>query len=735
LFPFPFRRLSGLRRRGFATWQAFDEDSAFILSFRLLRPRFVLIRFEGADSTIDPVLYLDTGKKFSEAESFVLGDAKRHVCVVAPRSLPNLIRIRLDPSTRCVRFRLSITWSNAAGSLQKQLARASQWKVQESAHAAIFSHLGEDPLWLTPGGSFRPVKSHFFSVADHYRKVLGLAALRALHAPPLSHHGRNSARPLISFVVPTFNTPGRYLDDLLASFRVQDQSLAQMVLSDDGSTSAETKAWFDAHRSEPGVILLSNPENRGIAAATNAGIDAADGSWIGFVDHDDALSPHAASLLAKVVEAHPNAKFVYTDEIVANASLQPTSYFLKPAYDPVLLSGANYINHLSLCFKKRIVELGGLRDGFQGSQDYEFLLRYLDGLGDDQILHLPYPAYIWRRDDRGYSSRFLATATKNARAALAGHYAHGGQAASVEGALTPSLHRIRFDLIKTPLPKISVVIPNRDAFELLSRLLDGLETETDYPDVEIIVIDNGSTDPRVHDLYHSLTRRRPTAIVKIEPGPFNFARSINKGIRLAGGDLVLLLNNDIEIMEGGWLREMAGCFAYPRTGIVGARLLYPDRTIQHAGVIVGFGDFAGHWFTSKSHSFPGPMARLHVRQSFSAVTGACMLISRACIEEVGFFDEEFFAIAYNDIDFCLRAGQLGYRIVWTPFATLIHHESASRGSDETPGNIDRFRREQANLEARYATSAFQDRACNPWYTRHRSEPGLVMLDDLPPARV
>jgi O-antigen biosynthesis protein len=732
LVPFPFRPLSGLRLRGLATWQAIDEDPAFLLSFRLLRPRFLLIQLESAASTIDPVLYLDTGRKFSEAESYALGIAKRLVCVVAPRSLPGLLRIRLDPSSRRVRFRMSITWSNSAGSVQKQLARASQWNGRESAHATLFAHLGDDPLWLNKAGSFRPFKTHFFSVACHYSKVVGLAALQE---PPLRQNGCNFAAPLMSFVVPTFNTPSRYLDDLLASFRIQEQSLVQLVLSDDGSTSAATKAWLDAHRSEPNVVVLCNPENRGIAAATNAGIAAADGSWIGFVDHDDALSPHAASLLAKAVEANTITKFVYTDEIIANASLQPTDYFLKPAYDPVLLSGVNYINHLSLYLRKRIVERGGLRDGFQGSQDYEFLLRYLEGLGDEEILHLPYPAYVWRRDGRSYSSRFLDTATMHARKALAHHYAARGQPAIVEDALTTNLHRIRFDLIKKPMPKVSVVIPNRDAFELISRLLAELETKTDYPDIEIIVIDNGSTDARVHDLYHSHTRQHPATIVKIEPEPFNFARSVNKGIRLATGDLVLLLNNDIEIMEAGWLQEMVGCFAYPRTGIVGSRLLYPDKSIQHAGVIVGFGDFAGHWFSGKPHSFPGPMGRLHVRQSLSAVTGACMLISRACIEKVGLFDEEIFAIAYNDIDFCLRAGQLGYRIVWTPFATLIHHESASRGSDETRENIARFRREQANLEARHATSKFQDRASNPWYTRHRSEPSFVMLDHLPPARI
>jgi O-antigen biosynthesis protein len=187
-------------------------------------------------------------------------------------------------------------------------------------------------------------------------------------------------------------------------------------------------------------------------------------------------------------------------------------------------------------------------------------------------------------------------------------------------------------------------------------------------------------------------------------------------------------------MEPLWLREMVSCFAYPRTGIVGARLLYPDHTVQHAGVIIGLGGLAGHWFCGKPSRYPGTMGRLHLRQTFSGVTGACMLISRACFEAVGFFDEDLFAIAYNDIDFCLRAGEAGYRTVWTPFATLIHHESASRGSDETRQNAARFRTEKDNLSARHKTASFDDRAYNPWYSRHNSEPGLVFLDRLPKPR-
>ena len=286
---------------------------------------------------------------------------------------------------------------------------------------------------------------------------------------------------------------------------------------------------------------------------------------------------------------------------------------------------------------------------------------------------------------------------------------------------------------RTAWPKVSVVIPSRDAFPLISRVLNDLLTRTDYPGLEIIVVDNGSTDPRVLELYERMKASTPDFRVEISVAPFDFARQTNRGFALSSGDCILMLNNDIEVIEPGWLKEMVECLSYPDAGVVGARLLYPDGSLQHAGVIAGLGTVAGHWFIGRPARTPGPMGRLNIRQSFSAVTGACMLITRECLAATGGLDEAF-AIAYNDIDFCLRAGHSGFRVIWTPFATLYHHESASRGSDETPANIERFRREQAMLRERYALTDFVDPAYSPWYARNDSGPRLLHPTSLPPER-
>jgi GT2 family glycosyltransferase len=347
---------------------------------------------------------------------------------------------------------------------------------------------------------------------------------------------------------------------------------------------------------------------------------------------------------------------------------------------------------------------------------------------------LPFPAYLWRRDGTSFSAKFLELATTNARRALAEIYAQGQSLAIVDRALTPDLHRIRFDLARSEWPLVSVVIPSRDALPLISKVLKGLTEVTDYPDLEIIVIDNGSKDPEVLTLYEQYRRGSAPFSAHIEEEEFNFSHSINRGIAMAKGNAILLLNNDIEILEPNWLKEMVSCFDYPQTGIVGAKLLYPDRTIQHAGVIAGLGGLAGHWFIGHDEAFPGPMGRLRVRMSLSVVTGACMLISRPCIEQTGLFDEKVFSIAYNDVDYCLRAISRQFRVVWTPFATLVHHESASRGSDEVRENIERFRRDQQNLRARHGTDKFEDRALNPWYSKDRSDPVPIRLERLPSPR-
>ncbi len=512
----------------------------------------------------------------------------------------------------------------------------------------------------------------------------------------------------------------------MSSFLEQDIGGIELILSDDGSTAEETHSWYAARKRDPRVNCILNPVNGGIALATNAGLAAAKGDWITFLDHDDAIAPHGLKVIWQAIEASPEAGFFYTDELVVNDHLKPTGLLLKPAYDPVLLSGVNYINHFSIYRRERLCELNFLRPDFDGSQDYDLLLRYLDGLDDSQILHIPYPAYWWRRNGKTYSRTFLGKATDSARRALQQHFERKRKPNNILPALTETLHRVNFETgAHATCPKISIIIPNKDSYGLISTLLKGIYEGTDYTNHEVIVVDNGTTDPATIDFYQEYANRYPTFQFHIKAAPFNFSRAINEGMARASGDHFLLLNNDVEIISPDWLDEMVQCLNYDDVGIVGAKLLYPDRRIQHAGVIVGFGGLAGHWYLNKPETFGGPMNRLHLRSSMACVTGAVMLITRECAEQIGPWDEENFAVAYNDVDYCCRAYKAGYRIVWTPFACLIHHESVSRGSDKSGERRMRFEVEKANLRRLHGTQDFVDPACHPGYSKDRSDPRIV----------
>jgi O-antigen biosynthesis protein len=712
---------SGVKRTGTSEYQAVNDDPQFGYRFWLRRPCHMVVFLQAIEDSLDPKIYVDRGNGFDEGDAISLRHAD--ACIYSISVLPprRVARIRIDPCSTEASFRY---WAKCAWSETDRTKLLAQAMQQAEGRASIYDvAIDGSPA---KGKRTRPPKR----ISEHFASVIRLAERTA----PKIDAGTMQALPFISFVVPVYNTSANYLDDLLASFHKQPAGSAELILSDDGSTSPETLSWLSRNENAVDIRIVQTKENRGIALATNSGIAVARGEWIGFIDHDDALSPCAVQLIMQTAREHRDCKFIYTDEVVTDEKLKPILYFFKPAYDEVLLSGVNYINHLSCYRRDRLIALSALRTDYDGSQDYDLLLRYLRDLNPDDIKHLPYPAYRWRRSARAFSVQFRERATQNARKALAERYSCGAATPVVDAALTKTLHRVRFENLTTKWPRVSIVIPSRDSFALISRLLADLTTRTSYPDFEIIVIDNGTTDPRVLDLYRKAGQGAVPFRCDIDPAPFNFSRQVNRGIAMATGELILLLNNDIEVIQSDWLREMVSCLSYPETGIVGARLVYPNGRLQHAGVIVGLGGLAGHWFIGQRESYPGPMARLHVRQSLTAVTGACMLISRACLEKVGRFDEQEFAIAYNDIDFCLRAGSEGFRVVWTPFATLIHHESASRGSDETSANRARFERDKDSLRRRHKTGTFEDRAFSPWYTRDRSEPSAVLLDQLPKAR-
>ncbi|WP_165215337.1 glycosyltransferase family 2 protein [Affinirhizobium pseudoryzae] len=696
-------------------WQSNGDDPFFDLRFTNFREPVIVIHLRTETGLLDPKIYIDRGAGYREkdAVSFEPGASFVFLADVGRSGL--LRHLRVDPASFPCRFHLSFEFHPDRATAEAAISV----RLASDMVGAARQDLGKLPRFALPVPklSFRRNRSDAQKYADAHYELAGRESF------PLRPFADET---WLSIIVPVYNAPPRYLNDLVRSFRQQHVAGVELILSDDASPSEETRHWLASTKRPKNVHVVRNERNGGIGMATNAGLVTAKGTWVTFLDHDDVFAPHALKMIAQALQQHPDMMFLYTDELVVDDKLHPKGLLLKPAYDPVLLSGVNYINHFSVYRRDRLVAVGALREGFDGSQDYDMLLRYLKGVPDHKVFHLPYPAYWWRRNGQTYSRRFLDSATDAARRALRDRYAASAEdGLSVGPALTETLHRLQFTQPETVgLPELSVIVPSKDSFELIERVLRDLYEKTDYPNLEVIVVDNGSTDPRVLALYDRYQKDSPGFQALVTEEKFNFARSINRGMQAATGEHFLVLNNDIEVIDGAWLREMVDCLHYGDVGIVGAKLLYPNDKIQHAGVIAGFGGLAGHWYLNKPKDFGGPMNRLHVRNSMTCVTGAAMLISKACANAVGPWDEENFAVAYNDVDYCLRAYKAGFRSVWTPFACLYHHESVSRGSDMIGERKRRFEREKDNLRRIHATTVFDDPALNPGYEKRHSTPSL-----------
>jgi GT2 family glycosyltransferase len=724
-------------------WTSTGDDPGFIFDIRPGQTGFVGFFLSSARGDLTPKITFDQGSGFNELTALSLKAFRFGFYHIALDKMREVERIRFRPATGVATFRfLPVRTTNAILvailhymfnlRYQKIGLVSPDSKGQIGLVAWVKSNVARTIKFfrdVSAGGGLR-VQEGSKELLPNLKYFLSLEA-NAIQRKMDETLGAR-ARPLISFVSPTYNTSATYLADLLNSFAVEKAAYTELILSDDGSTDRAALARLEAAQATPGVHVVFNETNAGIAAATNAGIQAASGEWIAFIDHDDQFVSGAIAVIAQAILDHPDADFFYTDEIITDVALRPIGSFCKPAYDSVLLSGMNYINHFSVFRRARLEALGGLRTDREGSQDYDLLLRYLTGAKPGTVIHIPFLAYMWRREERTYSSVHVERSVANARLALQSAYAAAGVSVAVGPALDPNLHRITF-IGGGSAPKVSVIIPNKDSLDLITRIIGDLRDRTAYPDLEIVIVDNGTTDAAVLAFYETLASDDRVTIA-IEPAAFDFAGMCNRGARLARGDALLFLNNDIEVRDPSWLSEMVACLAFDAVGIVGAKLLYPNGLNQHNGVIVGLGEAAGHWYIGEAADEPGPMSRFNVRQTLAAVTGACMLVSRACFDALGGFDQDAFPIAYNDVDFCLRAKTAGFRTVWTPFAQLIHHESASRGSDEVGTNNERFRLETARLQERHGTQTCIDDAYSPFYDRRYSTPHLVLPKALPELR-
>ncbi len=512
--------------------------------------------------------------------------------------------------------------------------------------------------------------------------------------------GRLGSRIRFSVVMPVHDPEKVWLQCAIESVRDQIYGNWELCIADDASRRpfvGEILKGYEARDKRIKVVFLA--EHQHISGASNAALNLAQGEFVVFLDHDDVLAPQALLELAKALETTPGTDMIYSDEDRLDPQGQRTQPHFKPDWSPDLFLSQMYTGHLG-CYRRELLNrIGGFRKGFEGSQDYDLVLRLIEH--SQRILHIPKVLYHWRMSPNSAAGNPGAKdyADSAALRALNDHLARKGIGARAEGGLFRFTYRIRYEIPSPPL--VSIVIPTRDQLPYLRRTVKGVLHKTAYRNHEVVIVNNDSRQASTLGYLRGLQRIPRLKVVEC-PGEFNFSAVVNLGVRNAAGAIVLLLNDDVEIVREDWLEAMVEHAQRPEVGAVGAKLVYPQhRGIQHAGIVVGIQGYAGHPHRWLPEDQPDHFSRAQLIQNVSAVTGACLMTRREVFDAVGGFDEQL-RVAANDVDYCLRVREKGWRIIYTPHAKLIHHESASRGYEDNPDKIGRFEQEKRTFASRWA---------------------------------
>ncbi|MGH9088372.1 MAG: glycosyltransferase [Acidimicrobiales bacterium] len=519
------------------------------------------------------------------------------------------------------------------------------------------------------------------------------------------------SRPLISVVLPVFDPPESYLRAAIDSVRAQLYGNWELCISDDYSTAAWVpKVLAEYAAEDPRIRVERRSENGHISASSNTALGLATGEWIACFDHDDRLAEHALALAALALDERPSAGLLYSDEDhIDDDGVRSHPYF-KPDFDPYLLLGQNYLSHLCMIRHDLVERVGGFRLGYEGSQDWDLALRTSELLEPDQVVHVPHVLYHWRVHPGSTSSSLSAKpyAARAARRSVDDHLDKTGQRGRALPIGASGFTRVRWELPQS-LPAVSVIVLPRKGPRLV-RCLDSVRVRSTYPDVELVVVDDGAERPPVRQFLRD--REHGLTVVR-EDRDLSDSALRNVGAQSARGRMLCFLDDDIEVLTDHWLEEMVGLLLQPVIGAVGAKLLYPDGTVQHAGIVAGIGGTVGHLHRGTDRLEPGYFGRAMLSQCFSAVSSACMLVRREAFDEVGGFDEEHFGGLFGDVDFCFRLGEAGWKIGWTPYAEMLHFETREEARPTAGENAIRFARDIRYLQARWRAVLDRDPAYNP----------------------
>ncbi len=517
----------------------------------------------------------------------------------------------------------------------------------------------------------------------------------------------------ISVLVPAYRTPEVFLRQMIESVLNQTYPHLELCIADGSGENISVEKVVKEYQAKDQRVRYQRLEkNEGIAGNTNAAIRMATGDYLALFDHDDLLAPNALFEVASAIEKD-KADVVYTDEDKVTSDLK--EHFqphFKPDFNPDLLCSNNYICHLFVVKRSLALKLGGQDPAYDGAQDYDFIFRCTEEA--EKIVHIAKILYHWRvhqasTADNPTSKMYAFDAGKRA---IEAHLQRIGAKAEVSHTKDLGFYRVKYQVQGNP--KVSIVIPNKDEKETLKKCLESIWQKTTYSNYEIILVENNSTTREIRDYYQELDGKNGVRVVYWDK-EFNYSAINNFGISYAKGDYILCLNNDITVISPEWMEELLANCQRPEVGIVGARLYYPDNTIQHAGIVLGMGGCAGSLFVGLARSRGGYLHKAALQQDLSAVTAACFMVKKEAFEKAGGFEEKL-AVAFNDVDFCLKVRHAGYLVVYDPYAELYHHESKTRGYENTEAKKRRFQEEIEYMRCHWMPDILRD----PYYNENLS---------------
>ena len=522
-------------------------------------------------------------------------------------------------------------------------------------------------------------------------------------------------KPKFSILMPVYNIAEKWLTLAIESVLNQAYDNWELCIADDASTQPHVKNVLNRFASKDSRIKVVFREKNGhIAEATNSALEIATGEFVALVDNDDELTRDALYMMALEVNKHPDAALIYSDEDKLTSTGMRFNPYFKPDWNEELFLQQNFICHLGVYRTALVKEIGGFTKESAGAQDWDLALRIIAKAGSKKVHHIPHILYHWRVIEGSTAQStsakpYVLDAQKNA--VLAYLRATGTQDAQVEIIESISQLRVRFP-IPAHNPLVSIIIPTKDQLAFLKRTVESIQEKTSYKNFEIIIVNNSSKEPATLAYFEELRSEGVIQIVD-DIRPFNFSELNNGAAKFAKGEVLAFLNNDLEVITNDWLSEMLSSLYRPNVGAVGAKLYYPNGAMQHAGVVVGIGGVAGHSHKGRVKEDPGYFNKCILTQEMSAVTAACLIVHKEIFEAVGGFDDKNLAVAFNDIDFCLKLRKAGHKIVFNPFAELYHYESVSRGHENTPSKVKRFEAESDTMKSRWGDVLTSDPFYNP----------------------